>query len=238
MSTLIVSVSLSLFVGKVLAESNKWIIAAHHIDDVLEKSKPELPYNQVINKLEQHPEISLDIRYFHALRSVKVFNDSLADCLFPAAILPSEADKPLIESIGIVEAKAHFIGLQKFSTQDLVRSTTSSKIIGFKRGNTFGGTIDTLSHHQLIPLNTGADIVLLLQQNRIDIFLGYFPDAQLLVGEDYSQSGFKVSDFPFYKQKDAFKCFDTPSNRKLVEFLNEAIAELHNSNFVNELFKK
>lgn len=198
-------------------------IAAYYIEGVLEQGL-DLPYNQILNTLLEEPEIEFTMDFLHGLRAAKVFKEKSVDCLFPGSKKLNDED--ILESIPIYEAKAYFFAEQAIGASGLVNKNTAQLKIGFYRGNTFGGNLHKLSHHQLIAINSGADPIEMIEKGRINIFLNYFPDAINLVRSVEKGLLVFVEEDPFYSQNDSFLCHANQENRDFVNKLNLKIRQL------------
>jgi hypothetical protein len=197
-------------------------MSVYHITGMLEHGRDDLPYSKLLQHLAQKSPIEMDYKIYHGLRAATLFNTGISDCLFPGTNRQHQQET-FLESVPANVAKAYFFADKLISTEHILTSAQPRLKIGFYRGNSFGGNIDKLKHHELTPLNSGADVRSLLERKRIDVFLNYMPDAIIIVdvpGKAPLQYG---ETSLFYAQNDSFICHDKPVTRALIGNLNAEI---------------
>ncbi|GAA0858620.1 hypothetical protein GCM10009114_28910 [Aliiglaciecola litoralis] len=209
---------------------DKVSIAVLHIEDVLEAKRDDLPYVNILRILDQRIPIQFEYQFVHALRVKETFDpkNNMA-CLFPNSILAKDFGRPLIESSPILIAKAYFIAKHPLTSEAIVNPDHPPLQLGYRYGNTFGGKIRLLSHHKLIPLNSGADIRNLIERDRIDAFLGYLPDSFAIINKLPDKPLVYTEASLFHSQRDSFLCQDTPDNQILMTLINNEIQKMIDS---------
>lgn len=199
-------------------------IALYHITGMLEFGQQH-PYNRALKALTDNLKTPTTMQIFHGLRAVRQFRSGRADCVFPASKTRHRNGKT-IASLPVAEAKAYFFAEQRHSSNQLLDKTQPKYKIAFQRGNSFGGTITQLAHHELMPINSGADVREMLKNGRFDIFLNYIPDALPVINsQGYSKLLYDESN-PFYTQQDSMICHQSVQNQQFIQSLNQRLIAL------------
>lgn len=212
-------------------------ISVYRIEGLLEYKQHKLPFNQILNVLSQRISTKIDYQFYYPLRAVELFDNNETDCLFPGSILVYDLKSPPVETTPIQTAKAYFIGLENYRAADLLDVSQPALIIGYRRGNTYGGNITKLAHHNLRALNSGANIRELLARKRIDVFLGYMPDSLALINAIPEKPLTYHQESLFYSQNDSFLCHDTPELQPFVKQLNIEIQKMHDSGEIEKILQ-
>lgn len=141
-------------------------IALYHITGMLEFGK-SYPYNRAMEALTDNLKTPTRTQILHGLRAVRQFRERRVDCVFPASETRYR-DSNTIASLPVMVAQAYFFAEQLHTTNQLLDKTQPKYKIAFQRGNSFGGTITKLKHHELFPINSGAGVREMLKSGRFD----------------------------------------------------------------------
>ncbi|NDW16878.1 hypothetical protein GTQ48_15295 [Alteromonas genovensis] len=204
-------------------------VSVYNVPGLLEKRSDDVPYSKLIKLITKQMPATTEFHFSHALRAVSRFNDRKSDCLFPGSKNLYQHSERVIESKPLYIARAYFFGLELLSADIILHPSAKKMRIGFRHGNTFGGKIETLSHHTLIPLQGGSEIHEMILRGRIDAFLDYIPDAlpllQLVKSEplQYDDTSF------FYEQNDSLLCHDSSELRRYIIQFNQQVDILEDS---------
>jgi hypothetical protein len=229
-----------IFVGCFAAHAElpkKLKVSVYQIEGLLEFKKQQLPFNQILNMVDQRISTKFDYQFYYPLRAVEVFDDNEADCMFPGSVLVYDLKSPPLESIPLQTAEAYFIALENINTANLLDVSQPALNIGYRRGNTYGGNITKLAHHNLMPLNSGANVRELIARKRIDVFLGYLPDSLALIHEVPNQPLVYTQESLFYRQNDSFLCHDTAEIRPFLAQMNLVIQKMHDSGEISKILE-
>lgn len=212
------------------------VIALNEIPGLLSEGKPELPYNRVLASLSKKAETDINYRFYPAIRSSFVFNNKKSMCLFPAS-LTTKLDKKdaFIETLPLNNAHAFFLGKSAINAKDILSKDADKLIIGYRRGNSFGGTIEHLSHHMLLPLDSDEQSANMYNRGRIDIILAYMPDSMAILNMHPESPLTYSKESLFYIQADSFLCHKTAEGIAFVAAFNEAIHAMKRSGELKRL---
>lgn len=212
------------------------VISLSKISGLLHESDPTLPYNKVLASLNMKVATDIQYSFFPATRSAFVFNNKKAICLFPASLTTNlDRKNALIETIPLNNAQAFFLSSSVRSAKDILAKDAEKLIIGFRRGNTFGGNIKHLSHHTLLPLESDEQSANMFYRGRIDTILAYMPDSLAILNMHPERPLTYSKESLFYSQADSFLCHKTSEGVALVAALNEEISAMRRSGELKRL---
>ena len=212
------------------------LIALNEIPGLLEKRDAQLPYNKVLASLNMKIETNLEYSYYPASRTSFVFNKKRSLCMFPASLTSNLDNKDaLIETIPLNVAQAFFLSTTAVNTKDIVAKDAKKLVIGFRRGNTFGGMIERLYHHTLYPLDSDAQSARMLYKGRLDIVLVYMPDSLAILNLNPEEPLTYNKESLFYTQADSFLCHKTAEGIALVAAFNQEIQNMKSSGELKHL---
>jgi|GEM_PF-3998558 len=212
------------------------IIALNKIPGLLNEGDTKLPYNKVLASLNMNIETDIEYQFYPAIRASFVFNNKKSLCMFPAS-LTTNLDKKdmLIETIPINNAQAFFLGNSVIKAEDILAKDTDKLIIGFRRGNSFGGTIEHLSHHTLLPLDSDEQSANMFNKGRIDTILAYMPDSIAILNMHPKRPLTYSKESLFYTQADSFLCHKTKEGIALVAAFDKEISAMKRSGALKRL---
>ncbi len=215
---------------------NSSVISLSEISGLLEEGDTELAYNRVLARLNMKVETDIQYDFYPAMRSSFVFRNKKSICMFPSSLKANKDGKEsLIETIPLNNAKAYFIGNSVIKTEDVLTKSADKLNIGFRHGNTFGGTIERLSHHTLFPLDSDEQSANMLYRGRIDIILAYMPDSLAIVDMHPDRPLTFSKESLFYTQADSILCHKTREGIALVEAFDKEIVAMRNSGELKRL---
>lgn len=212
------------------------VIAVNKIPGLLVEGQSDLAFNVVLTNLNKKIETDIQYKFYPAARASFVFRNKESLCMFPASLTSNMNDSDaLIDTYPLNTAKAFFLSGTVINAKNILAKDAKKLSIGFRRGNTFGGKIDQLAHHNLVPLVSDQQSAKLLNRGRIDIILAYMPDSLALLNM-YPKNPLVYSDDSFfYSQGDGFLCHKTEEGIALVAALNKEIEALKSSGELKRL---
>ncbi|XOV78776.1 MAG: hypothetical protein ACFHVJ_17875 [Aestuariibacter sp.] len=210
-------------------------VAVTHINKLLEASRPDLPYAQILALVKQRSKRDITYKFGSSQRNSMMLKEQQALCLFPGSLYSPVEIGARIESAAINVAKAYFMGFTSFTADEVLAADGPELMIGFKRGNTFGSKIDQLQHHILVDLNDDSQVVALLEKGRIDLMIGYLPDIKYMLNADSERPILYGDDSLFHTQNDSFLCSDSKPSRAFVAELDTIITKMRNSGELKQI---
>ncbi|GAA0857387.1 hypothetical protein [Aliiglaciecola litoralis] len=204
-------------------------LAINEIPDILEESKPEGEYALLLFKLQQMSSFDLKPTFLPISRAGKMFDEHKVDCLFPSSLNVYGSKGEAIQSLALNTAHAYLISLKPFEMDALLMLQKPRYRIAYRRGNTYGGTLNRLEHHSLVAVNDDMQSFGLLRNGRVDHVLTYMPDALVLLKAEPETPFYYDRQRPFYSQNDSIVCHDKPELRRFIDELNMHILQLTES---------
>lgn len=227
--TLLLFSLISVAVPSAFAESHKFPVAVTEIKNVLEENV-DLAYSYILDSLNDKLGHKMEYLFAPSPRTARMLKQRNALCLFPGSLQsPVNGIDEMIESTPIHTATAHFVSGNGVTLDGASKEEGKKLLLAYRSGNTFGGKIETLRRHTLVPVNTSMQLLGMLQKKRVDAILVYSPDIlPLLRTEKFVGLLDKpILAYPvFHSQNDSFLCHKTPETQHLVGLINAAIEEL------------
>lgn len=210
-------------------------IAINTIPGLLDNQDKNTAYTKLVSRLFNMSSTELNIGYFPSTRAGKLFREYKVDCLFPGSKKVHFAEEQIIESASLNTAKAYLIARHPFNLEQVLSDPKIRYSIAFRRGNTFGGTLERLSRHMLFEVNNDIQSFGLLKTERVDFVLAYIPDALEYLTQEDGTSLFYDPQSLFYSQNDSVLCHDNPYTIKFLDELDKHIRMLTESGELDEI---
>lgn len=203
-------------------------IASYQIPGVIERDKSGF-YDKVILKILKNTHKNYKYAVYPPARANSKFETKNADCLFPLdrRFYKSEGSSNFINSSPINTAKIYIYspeGKGPYSTIEEIKG----KRIGTKRGTPLGPRWESAKLNS-IKVDTDEQNLKMLNAGRLDVFLAFIPDMNILK----INKGIKLGNFnklkPFDVHFDSLLCHKNKYTKKFVESFNIELMKLKSS---------
>lgn len=202
------------------------VISSNYIPGLLENRELAGPYNKLIKELNHLTKQEIKVIFYPPERAGIVFDNHKVDCLFPANPLSIDKDSKYLASQPINYVTAYVFGNKPFNLQQLLNTEGAQYQIAYRRGNTFGGALQKLAHHNLIDVNLDAQSFGMLEKHRVDFVVGYLIDVKGIIDSAEEMKIYYSNDTQIYVQSENFVCHRSDKNASFVSELDQAISDL------------
>lgn len=207
------------------------VISSYRIDNVLDEGA-DSPYSMIIREVSRRSGIPIKIEYFPPARAITIFDDGEADCVVPIDRLFFDRYANFYQTRPLNLAKAYIFTRHADKMLNRVQDL-KGLTVGAQQGVQHGKEID--EGLELVRVQSLASLVKMLNQKRLDAFIGYLPDMYEIykgLGEKPHQHDL---DNPVVIHRDSLTCKVTPQNRAMIEGFDKTIADLLKNGFIQSV---
>ncbi|WP_428646461.1 hypothetical protein [Roseibium sp.] len=196
-------------------------------------------YDLFLQELLQDSGLKVDLRPGPMGRSKTDFLHDPGSCLFPTnlrALNVGELGNQLESSV-----RVDVVSLRLYTAKEKTAGAKLSDFdparVGYIRGS---GAIYALGgdRDRFVPIDTEAQLIQMLELDRIDAFLGHHPDTALAIHQLGKPDALHVSPLNFENLRFpvSFVCHKTAVNRHFLETINPSIEQMHADGRMRTIF--